>query len=116
MSILLSDIVLPIVATVQTYLLEGKVNLWFGPRVAIQAIVARFVEIALSDMGLMDNESNRGMKRGFVLFVIALVYACLFDDARMRMDLWTSMTTVQLSLTASTMSDWMIKIYNEKKK
>ena len=117
--LLLSDVVLPIVATVQTYLLVGKVNLWFGPRVAIQTIVARFVEIALSDwlndMGLMDNESNRGMKRGFVLFVISLVYACLFDDAKMRMNLWTSMTTVQLSLTATTVSDWIIKIYNEKK-
>ena len=111
MSILLSDVVLPIVATVQTYLLEGHINLWFGPRVAIQAIVARFVEMALSDwlndMGLMDNSSNRGVKRGFVLFVIALVYACLFDDQKMRMDLWTSMTTVQLSLTASTVADWI---------
>ena len=111
MSILLSDVVLPIVATVQTYLLEGHINLWFGPRVAIQAIVARFVEMALSDwlnaMVLMDNSSNRGVKRGFVLFVIALVYACLFDDQKMRMDLWTSMTTVQLSLTASTVADWI---------
>ena len=111
MSILLSDVVLPIVATVQTYLLDGHINLWFGPRVAIQAIVARFVEMALSDwlndMGLMDNSSNRGVKRGFVLFVIALVYACLFDDQKMRMDLWTSMTTVQLSLTASTVADWI---------
>ena len=66
-TILLSDVILPIVATVQTYLLEGNVNLWFGPRVAIQAIIARVVEIALSnllnDLGLMDNESNRGMKR-----------------------------------------------------
>ena len=50
MSILLSDVVLPIVASLQTYLLEGKINLWFGPRVAIQAIVARFVEIALADL------------------------------------------------------------------
>ena len=120
LTILLSDVILPIVATVQTYLLEGKVNLWFGPRVAIQAIVARVVEIALSnllnDLGLMDNESNRGMKRGFVLFVIALVYACLFDDQKMRMDLWTSMTTVQLSLTASTVSDWIMKLNNGKKK
>ena len=112
MSILLmSDVVLPIVATVQTYLLEGKINLWFGPRVAIQAMVARFVEIALSDrlndMGLLDSSSNRGVKRGFVLFVISLVYACLFDDQKMRMDLWTSMTTVQLSLTASTVADWI---------
>ena len=111
MSILLSDVVKPIVATVQTYLLDGHINLWFGPRVAIQAIVARFVEMALSDwlndMGLMDNSSNRGVKRGFVLFVIALVYACLFDDQKMRMDLWTSMTTVQLSLTASTVADWI---------
>ena len=109
--ILLSDVILPIVATIQTYLLEGKVNLWFGQRVAIQAIVARFVEIALSDwlndMGLLDSSSNRGVKRGFVLFVISLVYACLFDDEKMRMDLWTSMTTVQLSLTASTVADWI---------
>ena len=112
---ILSAIVLPIVATVQTYLLEGKINLWFGPRVTIQSIVARYVEIALSNyfsylgfIGLMDIDSNRGMKRGAVLFIIALVYARLFDDHKMRMDMWTSMTTVQLSQMSDAMSEWML--------
>ena len=86
MSILLSDVVLPIIATVHTYLLEGKIDLWFGPRVTIQSIVSIFVEIALSD--LFSKRTRRHREQSWyetgVRFIRYWSRLCvLFDDAKM---------------------------------
>ena len=116
--LLLSDIIAPIITTVQTYFLYGKVSPWAGPRVMVLKMISRFVEKMISDkassLSLLYNDifpdyaqSNRDFKRGFVLFITSLIYASLFDDDRLRRDIWTSMTTVQISSMSISLSKWM---------
>ena len=116
--LLLSDVVAPIISTVQTYFLYGKVSPWAGPRVMVLKMIARFIEKMISDkassLSLLYNDifpdyaqSNRDFKRGFVLFITSIIYASLFDDEKLRRDIWTSMTTVQISSMSISLSKWM---------
>ena len=116
--LLLSDVVAPIITTVQTYFLYGAVSPWAGPRVAILKMISRFIEKMISDkassLSLLYNDifpdyaqSNRDFKRGFVLFITSIIYASLFDDEKLRKDIWTSMTTVQISSMSISLSKWI---------
>jgi hypothetical protein len=37
----------------------------------------------------------------------SLTYACLFDDNKMRVDIWTAIQTLQLSVSAIQVATWM---------
>ena len=118
MSILLSDALLPIMATAQVYLLEGKFNRWVGPRTVVLTVLSRYFEEFMADQAsslsvlYIDvfkdyKKSHRAFKRGFVLLMASLTYACLFDDNKMRVDLWTAIQTLQLSVSAIQVATWM---------